>query len=70
MRVHGQQQGFIALCLYCFGNWEDRLCMHRGGDKISTQGSLLSFTISVCLLLLFTSIAKGRAAPAAGDRDR
>lgn len=70
MRAHAQQLGFIALFLYCFANWVGRQCMHQGGVKISTLGTLLSFIILVCLLLLFILTAKGRAARVVEDHNQ
>lgn len=63
MRVQGLQWEYIELFSLYFVNWEEKLFMHQIGVKISIQDNLLNSTILDYLLLLFTSIAKGKMAP-------
>ncbi|MCD7447264.1 hypothetical protein HAX54_026383, partial [Datura stramonium] len=62
-RIQHLRWEFIDLFWCYFDNWVVKRFMPRVGAKISTQETLLSFTILDCLLHQSTSIAIGRVAP-------
>jgi len=62
MKGHDPLRGSIASCLYYFVNNVDKGFMLQDGDKISTQENLLNSTILDHLLLLSSSIVRGKVA--------
>lgn len=70
MKVHGQQRGFIASFLCCFGSWEGKLCMLRDGAKTLTPETLPSSTILDHRWLPSTLTAREKVAPAEGEDHR
>lgn len=62
MKGHDPLRGSIVSCLSYFINNVDKGFMLQDGDKISTQENLLNSTILDHLLLLSSSIVKGRVA--------
>lgn len=62
MKGHDPLQGSIVSCLSYSVNSVDKGFMLQDGDKISTQENLLNSTILDHLLLLSSSIVRGRVA--------
>lgn len=69
MRVHVHPWGFTDSHSCCSGNWAAKQSTHPGGVRISTLGTLPSYTIWACLSPLFILIARGRAAQEDDDAD-